>query len=192
MESSAILLDEIRTGSRPALEQLLERHLPALRAYVRLSTGPALRAQESQSDLVQSVCRELLADLSRFEYRGEPEFRAWMYQAAARKVASKARYWKRDMRDHVRREQYPDDDGSLCVCYATIASPSAIAASKELAERMEKAFEELPENYRRVVLLKRVAGLSTADLAAELGHGEGYTRVLLSRALARLATLLDL
>ena len=57
-------------------------------------------------------------------------------------------------------------------------------------ERFEQAFAALPENYRRVVEMHHVEGLSHADIAERLGIQEPHSRVLLSRALARLATVL--
>ena len=54
-----------------AIDHLLERHLPALRAFVRLRAGPTVARNESSSDVVQSVCREILMGAGRFEYQGE-------------------------------------------------------------------------------------------------------------------------
>jgi DNA-directed RNA polymerase specialized sigma24 family protein len=48
-------------GDQLAIEALLERHLPGLRAFVRLRAGPAVRTRESTTDVVQSACREVLA-----------------------------------------------------------------------------------------------------------------------------------
>jgi hypothetical protein len=62
------------SGDAEALARLLTGFLPELRAFVRLRLGPELRARETSSDLVQSVCREVLADLDQFEYRGSPSF----------------------------------------------------------------------------------------------------------------------
>lgn len=42
-------------GDRAALDALVVRFLPELRAFVRLRAGPALREWESTSDIVQSV-----------------------------------------------------------------------------------------------------------------------------------------
>ena len=194
MEIPAHLPERLKTGDHAALEELIECHEPALRAFVRLKMGPALRAHESHSDLVQSVCRELLSDLSTFEYRGEAAFRAWMYQAAERKLRDRARYWARDKRDADRAVPLepgsPSDDG-IVACYTAIATPSEFAAANELAERLEAAFDELPERDRHVILLARVVGLSTAEIGAELNENPRYARTLLSRALARLATLLE-
>ena len=45
----------------------------------------------------------------------------------------------------------------------------------------------LPDEYRQVILLARIVGLSHADLAREMGRSETAVRTLLHRALARLA-----
>ena len=60
------------------LEAALARLLPRLRAFVRLNVDAALRAKESCSDLVSSVCREVLENKDRVEYRGDEALRAWL------------------------------------------------------------------------------------------------------------------
>ena len=77
-EPHETLLARVETGDAPALDALLVRHLPSLEAYVRLKAGAAVRARETLSDVVQSVCVEVLRDADRFEYRGEAEFRHWL------------------------------------------------------------------------------------------------------------------
>ena len=63
--------------------------------------------------------------------------------------------------------------------------------AREELERIESAFDRLPEEYREVITLARIAGLSRAEIAERMGRREGAVRTLLSRALARLAELLD-
>ena len=45
-----------------AMALLYLEHLDDLRAFVRLKIDPRLRVRESGSDLVQSICREVLED----------------------------------------------------------------------------------------------------------------------------------
>src|SRR5215510_13975884 len=88
-EPSARLVQAAAGGDAEAVRALVEDHLPRLRAFVRLNCGAALRARESASDLVQSACRDVLANLDGFRWEGEPAFRSWLYTAAARKVADR-------------------------------------------------------------------------------------------------------
>ena len=62
------------------------RLLPDIQAYVRLKVGPDLQVRESCSDIVQSVCREIFADLTGWQDRGEGSFRAWVFTLALNKV----------------------------------------------------------------------------------------------------------
>ena len=65
---------------------LLERNMPALQAFIRLRMGNALSARESSSDVLQSVCRELIAARGHVHFDGEAAFRSWLYTAALRKI----------------------------------------------------------------------------------------------------------
>jgi RNA polymerase sigma-70 factor, ECF subfamily len=171
-----------------AVDALLQRHLPGLRAFVRLRVNPALRAKESCSDLVQSVCTDLLENLDHFDYQGEAPFRAWLFTSALNKIREHERYFARDKRDVNREVRLSDAEArSLADCYASCLSPSLEAMVHEKIALIEAAFDRLPEDYREVLTLKRCAGLSHAEIAGHLGRTEGAVRTLLSRALTRLS-----
>src|SRR5438552_14795863 len=87
-KNSRQLVEDASRGEAPAIDALLERYLPDLLRYVRRRAGPAILKKESGSDVVQSVCRELFENLrtERFEYRGEAEFKQWLYGAALLKL----------------------------------------------------------------------------------------------------------
>ncbi len=178
----------------PAIEALLERHLPALRAFVRLRTAKAIRDRESQSDLLQSICRELLEGEARFDYQGEAQFRNWLYTAALRKLTERDRYHRAQARDvarEVRMQAGADSAAAVVDLYATVTTPSVHAASAEEMARIEAAFERLPEQQREVITLARIVGLPHKDIATQLGLSEANCRQLLRRGLVRLETILD-
>ncbi|MFG0318435.1 MAG: RNA polymerase sigma factor, partial [Planctomycetota bacterium JB042] len=64
------------------------------------------------------------------------------------------------------------------------------ADANEELRRVARAFEELPPRDRDALRLARVEGLSHREIADRLGVNEGASRMLLSRAAARLARLL--
>jgi RNA polymerase sigma-70 factor (ECF subfamily) len=186
---------EIRLDDAATLEQLVQRHLPTLRSYVRLRCGAGVRAHESTSDLVQSVCRELLLAAGRVEYRGEAPFRHWLCTAAEHKIRDRVKRLHRQKRDvdrEVRVEEGSSAVPAECLgAYASLCSPSQAAIAHETAERLEAAFDRLDEPYSTAVLRVRLEGQPYALVAEELGVGEAYARVLVSRGLAKLATLMD-
>ena len=179
-------------GDARAAEELLARHLPDLRRYVRRRVSPMLLERESASDLVQSVCREVLQDLGQFRYQGEAPFRAWLQQAALRKILDRQRYYRADKRDRAREEAVGEtlSRAELARLATSLGSPSGDAARHEELERLEHALAELSEPDRRLVKLVHLEGLTHAEAAARLGTTEVNSRKQLSRALARLSRLL--
>lgn len=153
--------------------------------------GPALRAKESCSDVVQSVCREVLDKLDRYEYRGAASFRHWLYRAALNKIIDHQRYWLAERRSPRREQPFDDAAHDLRDRYATISTPSREAMNVEDVERIESAFDRLPEHYREVIVLSRIVGLPHREIARQMDRSEEATRTMLRRALVRLSGLLE-
>jgi RNA polymerase sigma-70 factor (ECF subfamily) len=188
-ESIPTLVRASQAGDRAALEELLRRCLPSVRAFVRLRMGPELRARESCSDVVQSVCSDLLSARG-LVFDDELKFRNWLYVAALNKLRDHDRALHTQKRE-VAREVALSEDGDVTSCYASVLSPSRELLGRERIARLEAAFDELPEHYREVVTLARVARLSNAQIAASTGRTEDAVRNILTRALNKLATLLE-
>lgn len=163
------------------IEHLVTRHLPALRAFVRLRMGHELRAREDSCDIVQSVAREVLSNAERFQHGGEAGFREWMFTTAHRKIVNRLEHWRAGKRTAQREAQLPEELAALGV------SPSRHASVREELAAIEAAFDTLTDEQREVVTLSRLVGLSHAAIAERLGKTEVAVRKVLSRALARLA-----
>lgn len=183
------LVDAATQGEQPAIDDLIARYLPRMHAYVRLRMGPALRAQEGSLDVVQSVCRSALKDIEKggFEYRSENQFLGWLLQASLNKLRERHRYHAAAKRDVGREEGelLPDESA-----YASLMTPSRVAAGRERVERLEQAFDQLPEEYREVIVLARSIGMPHAEIAEHMGRSVGAVRMLLGRALAQLGELM--
>lgn len=173
--------------SSDAIAALLTRHLSALRAFIVLRCGVALREQESVSDLVQSVCLDLLASPQRPRFDCEAEFRKWLFTSAERQVIDRARFWQAGRRN----KKFELDDAEALAGYASLFTPSKDAAAREEIARIESAFAALPERYRDVITASRLLGLSYEEIAAQRGRSPGAIRTQLCRALARLSELLE-
>lgn len=187
------LLEEATRDESHALDKLLAAYLPRIRAFIRLRMDAAVRARECTVDLVQSVCVDLLRKQEGFVYRSDPEFRAWLFQAALHKVKEKQRYHGRQRRD-IRREVDPaainTGGDPLHEVYKTLGTPSRDMMAQEHMAEIEAAFDQLPDEYREVITLARIAGLPHNEIAARLGKSVGAVRQLLGRGLVQLAELL--
>jgi RNA polymerase sigma-70 factor (ECF subfamily) len=191
MDTRPELVEAARRADRAAIEELLVQHLSPLEAFVRLRMGKAMRAKLTAPDLVQSVCREVLEDLSEFEWRGEAQFRHWLYTRAQNKLLEKQRYLTAAKRDPAREQAQPVESTTFLPSYQHLVTPSRMVAAKELIAHLEAAFDELPEDYREAITLHRICGLSHAEIAERMGRSEGAVRNLVYRGLSRLALRVD-
>jgi RNA polymerase sigma-70 factor (ECF subfamily) len=186
------LITDAAHGDRRALDALLAEQLPSLRAYIRLRMGPRVRRWETESDVAQSVCLEALRNLDGFTYRGQAAFRQWLFTAARRKLAQKDRRMRTAKRDVDRlvtggRDESRGDDPAAREIQRALGSPSEIAIRRETMRRIEEALDGMSEEAREIVLLSRLAGLTSAEIAAKVGLSASSVRSTLCRALARLA-----
>jgi RNA polymerase sigma-70 factor (ECF subfamily) len=186
-ESSLPLVARAKSRDPAAIEALLVRHLPGLHGWLRLRMSAQLRGRETPEDLVQSIAREVLADLSAFEWRGEAAFRHWLYLKAQHKLVDKARFIGAAQRSPAREEALASGSGGAIAGLAGPGSPSGEAQSREEIARIERAFGELPPDYQEAISLQRLCGMDYAEIAARMERSEGAVRNLVHRGLSRLA-----
>ena len=174
-------------GGRTELESLFGRHLAPLQAFVRLKLGARLAARESAHDIAQSVCREAVEAMPRFEFRSDDAFRNWLLVRAVRKIADRHRFYHAEKRDidreaePCRNDQDPLRAEDLATCYASLVTPSRHAGAREEVERIEAALAELPERQREAVAMSRMMGIDTRDVADHLDMTESAVRGLVAR-----------
>ncbi len=180
-------------GPEARLDSLMAEHLPGLRGFLRRRVPEFVLERESTEDIVQSVCREVLEHLhdGRLSLRGEREFKQWLYEAALWKLRSRKRYLRAQRRDP-RREVRPGR-ASLDVTPHPVISetPSRLLASKERREAVHQAIESLGGRDTEVLRFAVLEERTHAEIAQLLGVSPAHSRVLLSRALARLARRLE-
>ncbi|TAH37195.1 MAG: sigma-70 family RNA polymerase sigma factor [Planctomycetota bacterium] len=193
-DESGELVTRASAGDSSVLPELVRRYLPGLRRYVRHHAGGLILRREASEDLVQSACREMLERLAdeRYQFQGEAQFRQWLYQAALFKIQDRRRYHGAQRRDpdrEARRPQLSSAEALSSVLFHDAGTPSEAAARRERIVRLQAALEQLPERYRTVLDLAYRDELPHEEIAARLDITPQNSRVLLSRALSRLARL---
>ncbi|MCS0582232.1 RNA polymerase sigma factor [Massilia pinisoli] len=78
--------------------------------------------------------------------------------------------------------ELPDAVDELC--------PERHAMGRQAVERLEEAFSDLPPKCREVVELRKIAGLSQRDVAAQLGITEGTVEKQIAKGIRFLAAAL--
>lgn len=175
------------------VERWLATQLPSLRGFLRRRADDIVLERESVEDLAQSVCREAVEHVEdgRLELRGERAFKQWLYEAALFKLKARARYHRAQRRDAGR--EVPLERGSSSGAPRELGgseTPSRLVATAEQRAEVRRAIEALGGRDAEVLRLAVLEELPHAAVAAQLGVSEAHSRVLLSRALAKLGRAL--
>jgi RNA polymerase sigma-70 factor (ECF subfamily) len=190
------LLPLARAGDGRALGRLLEQYRGYLVLLARLEIGRRLQGKVDAGDLVQETFLEAHRDFGQFHGDSEAELVAWLRRILATNLANVVRHYLGTQRRDVRLERQlaADLDQSSRVLdgglVANLTSPSQQAARRELAVLLGEALERLPDDYREVLILRHLEGLTFPEVAARMGRTVDVVKKLWPRALAHLRRLL--
>lgn len=175
------LLNVAREGRRGAVQALLARHEGQIyRFALRMCHDP-----EDARDILQETLIAAYKGIG--EFRGESNLSTWLFQIA-RSFCTKARR-KRVGQPLVMESIDTPDAGRVATEEGQ--SPQQQAQSRELGDVVRAVLRTLPENYREVILLKDVEGLSAEEVAGVLGEKVPAVKSRLHRARLELKRLLD-
>jgi len=168
------LLGRVRGGEDEAWNELFRRHHDQLLFAVRMRLGPDLRKHLQSVDIFQSVALESLRALEGFEYRGPGSLNRFLNTLVTNKIRDRVDTFRALKRAGT--VPLPEDVGL----------PEPAYQDPELYERLERSLSGLPAELREVLLLRKVEGFSSKEVAERLGRSDDAVRKAYSRALARL------
>jgi RNA polymerase sigma-70 factor, ECF subfamily len=190
------LFEALRQGSAAEAGELLWPYRPWLTLLARLQLDRQFQGKFDASDVVQQTLLEACRDLSKFRGQTEPELLAWLRQVLAHVIAHEVRRYagtqQRDPAREVSLEQSLAQSsrrlGDLLA--ASGSSPSRQAARHEQEVLLAEVLAQLPDDYREVIVLRNLEGLSHEETALRMGRSPGAVRMLWVRALTRLRAAL--
>src|SRR3984957_15951647 len=171
-EADERLLIEAAQHDPARFAELYEINFERVYAYVVRRVGNRTETE----DLTSEVFHQALANLKRFEWRGIP-FAAWLFRIAANLISDR---WQRSGREVT-------DEAAVEMAQV---SPAEI----EEVERRATIFrlvETLPDEQRRVVVLRFVDQKSIKEVAREVKKTEGAVKQLQFRALGSLRARME-
>ncbi|MGQ0636480.1 MAG: sigma-70 family RNA polymerase sigma factor [Planctomycetaceae bacterium] len=186
------LVARARGGDTVALGTLLEQYRAYLTLMARLEIGRRLQGKADPTDVVQDAFLEAARCFHQFRGTTEPELSAWLRQILATRLSHLVRrFYGTKVRD-VRLEQALRDEldhssrafeGGFV---ARQSSPSAQASRRELGVLLADALEVLPPDYREVIVLRHLEGLTFPEVARRMERSLDSVEKLWARALSRL------
>jgi len=178
------LLGRIRSGDEAGWHELYRRYHDELLFAVRAHLGRGLRSALESEDVLQSVALEALRAVPNFEHRGPGSLRHYLHKMIVNKIRDRADYFGAQKRAGT-VPLTPQQEAGL-----THAASEPQYFDGDRFERLERALRALPDDMQRIVVLRRVDGLSSKEAADALGKSDVAARKLYSRAIARLTELL--
>lgn len=190
------LLQEARAGDAETLGRLLELYRRYLALLARMQIGQRLQGKVDASDLVQETFLEAHRSFPSFRGTSEAELVRWLRQILAANLTDLLRRYLgtkgRDVR--LEREITEALDCSSarldCGLVAPQSSPSHQASRREQAVLLADALEQLPADYREVLVLRHLEGLTFPEVARRMERSLDSVDKLWMRALARLRQIL--
>lgn len=193
---TAELLIQAKTGDVLAIEQLFNRYRFRLRHMVSVQIDRRLASRIDPSDVVQEALIEAHRLLPTYLASRPVAFFPWLQQITTNRLIDLHRRHLLAGRRTVRRESEPrtsEDLSSRMLTDRLLNQESGAARMirEELRLRVEQALERLPDELRKILILRHLESLSVAEVADRMQIAEGTVRSRQFRALALLRQLLD-
>jgi RNA polymerase sigma-70 factor (ECF subfamily) len=163
-------------GDRHAMAQLIQRHGPGLRRFL----AGMLPATHEAEDLAQETFLRAWRAAARYDpQKATPA--TWLYKIALRLAI-----------DRMRRVRFRQFLGLEAAPEPVDDQPGAEAelAARQRLAMAQRGLASLPDRQRQALLLRAVAEMTTAEIAATLKISPGAVEQLLVRARAGLRTMM--
>jgi RNA polymerase sigma-70 factor (ECF subfamily) len=181
------LLGLLRAGDDEAYAHVVRTNTGRLLALAR----GLLRNDDDAADAVQDAFLSMCKSLDRFN--GNSSLATWLHRIVVNKCLMK-------LRSKARRKSYCidellptfDDTGHHARPMSAWAEVSRDSLADDEARRQVRAcIDELPEDYRTVLVLRDIQEFDTGQTASILGMSPGAVKTRLHRARQALRTLLE-
>ena len=146
--------------------ELYELHFQRVYAYI----ASRIHDRSERQDITAHVFQQALANIGKFKWRGAP-FITWLYRIAANAIA-----------DQTRKKSREVSETEL----TTNTSVDSDLEEVDRRARLFRAVETLPEDQRRVIVLRFGEEKSIREIASELDRSEGAVKQLQFRGLENL------
>lgn len=181
------MISGLLKGEAGAVEQLIRVY----RNWMQVLAKRMLNDDALAEDCVQESFISVMQKINTFE--GRASFKTWLKRIVINNCLMKLRQQKRrneididDLMPHFDR-----NDCRIEPSWPVIKPPDVVLQDQQNSERIFNHINQLPDDYRMVLLLRDIEELSTREVAELLGCSEGSVKVRLHRARCALKKLLE-
>ena len=179
VDTDEVLIERTRRGEVAAFEDLVDRHRQIVFRTAARIVGP-----DEAEDVTQDAFLRAYHRLDQF--RGTAAFRTWLLQIAQNAALNTLSYARR-------RPTEPAPDGidiDFVPDHDPVRQPASELERRERQERLELKLKLLRTEYRSLLVLRDLEGLSYTEIAEVLDMPLGSVKGRLHRARSELIDLL--
>lgn len=177
-DSDALLVERTVAGDQKAFELLVIKYQRRIQRLI----GRMVR----DVDLVEDIAQETFIRAYRAlgQFRGEAQFYTWLYRIAVNTAKKALMDLKRNPTVSENAYKSDDDDETSRVENELTSpeTPEAVLASKEIANIINQAMQDLPEELREAITLREIEGLSYEEISEAMNCPIGTVRSRIFRA----------
>ena len=171
------ILAEVSAGNIDAYGKIVGRYNGRLYNFIYRFVGD----RETAEDIVQETF--LRAFRKRTEYRAIANFSTWLFTIARNLAKSELRRRKRWRMFSLERDEETDTGMELP---DESARPDKVAESSLADVQIQQAIASLPDNYKQVILLRDVQGMSYQEISEIVDCPVGTVKSRVNRARLKL------
>lgn len=171
-------IEKLKAGDATAFDDFVIRYSTNVYALlIRLTED-----EEEARDLTQETFLRALKAIKNF--RGDADLKTWLYRIAVNESRNRFRWWKRrnrnltisldaekDFSEKPLSERISDDS----------ENPEMETLRREREQALKKALHELPTNFREVIVLRDIEGLTYEEVAVALETNVGTIKSRIAR-----------
>jgi len=182
-EEEHAIISRVRHGDTDAFEYLVVEYQNSVYnlAYRMVSTP------EDAADMAQEAFVKAYNSLSQF--REDSKFSVWLYRIVTNVCLDFLRSKKRRNEVSLSVEDKDGEDIQLDIADES-SSPELLLEKKLTRESIQKGLNTLPEDYRSILLLREVRGMSYEEIASSLSLELGTVKSRIFRARKKLCSFL--
>ncbi|MDB5938383.1 MAG: polymerase, sigma-24 subunit, RpoE [Polaromonas sp.] len=177
-DSDALLVERTVAGDQKAFELLVIKYQRRIQRLI----GRMVR----DVDLVEDIAQETFIRAYRAlgQFRGEAQFFTWLYRIAVNTAKKALMDLKRNPTVSENAYKSDDDDETSRVENELTSpeTPETVLASKEIANIINQAMQDLPEELREAITLREIEGLSYEEISEAMDCPIGTVRSRIFRA----------
>mgnify|MGYP001118794884 FL=1 len=184
-ESEKDLVDRARMGDVEAFEQLIE----SCQKKVFNIAFRMIGNYDDANELAQEVFLKAFRSINKF--KGDSLFSTWIYKVTANVCLDEIRRRKKRMVFSLDEDMEFNDGEVKRQIPDSSPTPDITAETNEIKNAVNKSIQELPEDYKSVIILRDIQGFSYDEISRIVNCPEGTVKSRINRARQALKKILS-